>query len=45
MNLFASPLDLVACPLPIPPPLAGEGYTERVARLCIKHHDRLKGPG
>src|SRR5262245_12006549 len=25
MNLFACPLDLVACPLPIPPPRAGEG--------------------
>src|SRR5262245_6293916 len=25
MNFFACPLDLVACPLPIPPPHAGEG--------------------
>jgi hypothetical protein len=25
MNLFACPLDLLACPLPIPPPQAGEG--------------------
>src|SRR5262249_22579757 len=34
MNLFASPVDLVACPLPIPPPQAGEGTHRARDKRC-----------